>query len=106
MPRLTLFSALAASPQLDVHRRDYATLAAGLAGLMRRCSLRHAQREFSAALYAHRVLRIRLRLPVPVQLSAALLNDLSHEVAPYVDAAVRAAALRCLHAAARGSARH
>ncbi|NML45046.1 hypothetical protein HHL11_14910 [Ramlibacter sp. G-1-2-2] len=102
MTRISLFSALASSPELDARREDYATLAAGLARLMRRCSLRHARREFRAALHAHRVLQVRLRLRVPVRLSAALLSDLSHEVAPYVEPAVRAAALRCLQVAARG----
>ena len=85
----------------DAQRHDYLLLARALARLLALCTPRGAQRDFGAALRAHRLLKAQLRDGATLHLPPQLLSDLSHEIAPYAPRAAREAALRCLH---RGSA--
>jgi len=76
--------------------RDYYLLAGGLALVLSRCSTRMAQRDFANAARAYRYLRYRLKRGEEIVLPAQVLNDLSHEIAPFADFATREAARRCL----------
>ena len=100
---------LLASPQAAVHRltgrsqpacspeqADLLLLARGLQRLMAQCRGATADRHFPAALKAHRALRVQQGLGLALRLPAELLSDLCHEIAEYVDAPVREAAVRCL----------
>lgn len=76
-------------------------LAHGLQRLLGRCATGTAERHFPSVVRAHRVLSVQLRLRLPVRLPAELLSDLCHEIAEYVEAPVRQAAVRSLHRLAR-----
>jgi hypothetical protein len=85
---------------------DLLLLARGLQRLMAQCRGAVADRHFPAALKAHRALRVQQGLGVALRLPAELLSDLCHEIAEYVEAPVREAAVRCLrsHASRRAAA--
>jgi hypothetical protein len=85
----------------DEALRDHALLAGGLALLLSRCSPRMLERHFDNARRAHDRIREALARDELPRLSAAFLSDLAHEIAPFVDAATREAANRCMRAAAR-----
>lgn len=77
---------------------DYRVLANGLAAVLARCPADLVRRELQVSAQALRMLRRQFKsAPAKPSLSAAMLNDLAHEVAHRADADTRAAALRCLH---------
>lgn len=96
-----------AAPQAPCpEQADLLLLARGLQRLMGRCRGSVAEREFPAALQAHRALRVQQGLGMPLRLPAELLSDLCHEIAEHVEAPVRQAAVRRLrsHAMRRNAA--
>ena len=90
------FSRLPVAETADPARSDYVVLAAALAQLLERCTPRGAQRDFGAALRAHRAIRMHLKSGRTPRLPPQLLSDMSHEIALYADRPTRDAALRCL----------
>ncbi len=87
----------------DAVLRDFALLAGGLALLLSRCSPRMRERHFPKAHRAHACIRDALARDELPRLGGDFLSDLAHEIAPYVDAATRQAANRCMRQAARGT---
>ena len=81
--------------EADPERRDYAVLASGLARILAGCSPSAIERELSVSRQAYRALAVQIRKG-PATLPAAMLNDLSHEIALCADRATLQAALRCL----------
>ena len=95
-PLRTEFSALPLpTEEADPERRDYAVLASGLARLLASCSPSAIERELSVSLQAYRALKVQIRMGTAA-LPAAVLNDLSHEIALCADHTTLHAALRCL----------
>jgi hypothetical protein len=95
-PLRTEFSALPVpSEEVDPERRDYALLASGLARLLASCSPSAIERELAVSLQAYRALKVQIGKGTAV-LPAAVLNDLSHEIALCADRTTLHAALRCL----------
>ena len=83
----------------DEDLRDWGLVAGGLALVLSRCSSRAVERDFSAASQAYRSVRRQMRRDAAIEVSAQLLNDASHEVAAYADAATRQALARRLQRA-------
>ena len=86
----------------DEDLRDWGLIAGGLALVLSRCSSRAVERDFSAAAQAYRSVRRQMRRDAAIDVSAQLLNDASHEVAAYADAATRQALARRLQRASPG----
>lgn len=78
---------------------DYDQLARGLVALLAGCTPAGIRREFPVTQLAARALQVQLRKGLDTRLPAGILNDLSHEIAIYADAATRAAAQRCFRRA-------
>lgn len=87
----------------DAQARDQLLLLGGLALLLSRCPPALARSRFPHALAVHGQLAA-VRGARAAALDARQLSELAHEIAEHVDAHTRAAALRCLHAAARSGA--
>lgn len=99
--------ALPAQRELDETLRDYGVLAAGLAAVLSRCPANLVKLHFQASAAALHLLRRQFRSALrKVQLPAAMLNDLAHEIAQCADAETRAAALRCLQRAVAARRAH
>ena len=81
--------------EADPERRDYALLASGLGRLLTRFSPAAVERDLSVSQQAYRALAVQIRNG-SAALPAAVLNDLSHEIALCADRATLHAALRCL----------
>lgn len=85
-----------AAKQDDAAHADFALLKGALHQLMAKWPPHVRRRHFPVASKVQSTLRLQMRLPVPVRISPHLLSDLCHEIAEYVDASVRQAAVRCM----------
>lgn len=83
----------------DAVEADYALLANALQRLLAKWPPEVARRHFPVATLACSALTRRFRL-APLRLPPQVLSDLCHEIAEYVDAPVREAAVRCLRSRA------
>jgi len=99
------FSELPSRDVLDNESlRDFALLAGGLSLLLSRCSDRMLLGEFRDALRVRQRIGKALRLGTKVDVSAEMLSDVAHRIAPYVDSATREAARRCMRRLAAAAA--